>query len=259
VGRRWNVSMPTVLRAAWLNLAFWVLFPMVTAGFILVGSVLACIHALCFRDRRKTLRLVRRTISHYGTAILRCGWPMVRVRYVDHAPGEAPPFVYVANHRSTSDAYLMSCLPCEAVQVVNIWPFRIPFLGVVARIAGYLSVREMPLEDFLRQGTELLSQGVSVIAFPEGTRSGSRTMGPFHGSAFRLAIHAGAKVAPLAILGNENIPRRGSLWLQPGEIAVHKLPALNTALCQTLGAFKLKTVVQEMIRQHLDRMEGGKP
>jgi 1-acyl-sn-glycerol-3-phosphate acyltransferase len=180
---------------------------------------------------------------------------MVRVRYVDHAPGETPPFVYVANHRSTSDAYLMACLPCEAVQVVNIWPLRIPFLGAIARIAGYLSVREIPMEDFLRQGTELLSQGVSVIAFPEGTRSGSRTMGPFHGSAFRLAIHAGAKIAPLAISGNENIPRRGSLWLHPGEITVQKLPALDAAQYQTLGAFKLKILVQDVIQQYLDRVE----
>lgn len=232
---------------------------MVTAGFILVGFAQACIHHLCVRNRRKTLRLIRRTISHYGAAILRCGWPMVRVRYVDHAPGETPPLVFVANHRSTSDAYLMALLPCELVQVVNIWPFRIPFLGSVARIAGYLSVREMPLEDFLRQGAELLSQGVSVVAFPEGTRSGSKRMGPFHGSAFRLAIHAGVRISPLAISGNENNPRRGSLWLRPGEITVHKLPGLDAAQYRTLGVFKLKTAAREMIRQHLDRMEGGKP
>lgn len=251
--------MPMVLRAAWLNVVFWLLFPIVTAGFILVGIVYACVHTLCVRDRRKTLRLVRRIISYYGAAILRCAWPLVRVRYVDHAPGETPPFVYVANHRTTSDAYLMSCLPCEAVQVVNIWPFRIPLLGTIARIAGYLSVREMPIEDFLRRGTELLSQGVSVIAFPEGTRSGSRTMGPFHSSAFRLAIHAGAKIAPLAISGNENIPRRGSLWLHPGEITVQKLPALDAAQYQTLGPFKLRILAKEMIQQHLNRMEGGRP
>ncbi len=251
--------MPTVLRAAWLNVVFWVLFPIVTAGFVLVGVVYVCVHTLCVRDRRKTLRLVRRFMNQYGAAILCCAWPLVRVRYVDHAPGETPPFVYVANHRSASDAFLMSRLRCEAVQVVNIWPFRIPVLGAVARIAGYLSVREMSLEGFLRKGTELLSQGVSVVTFPEGTRSGSRTMGPFHGSAFRLAIHAGAKIAPLAISGNENIPRRGSLWLRPGRITVQKLPALDAAQYQTLGPFVLKNLAKEMIQKHLDCVEGGRP
>lgn len=251
--------MPTVLRAACLNLVFWVLFPIVTAGFILVGVVYACIYTLCVRDRRKTLRVVRGILNHYGAAILRCAWPLVRVRYVDHAPGETPPFVYVANHRAASDAFLMACLRCELVQVVNIWPFRIPALGAVARIAGYLSVREMPIEDFLRKGTELLAQDVSVVAFPEGTRSGSRTMGTFHGSAFRLAIHAGARIAPLAISGTESNPRRGSLWLHPGEITVQKLPALDASKYQTLGPFKLKTRAKEMIRQHLDRIEGVRP
>jgi 1-acyl-sn-glycerol-3-phosphate acyltransferase len=114
------------------------------------------------------------------------------------------------------------------------------------------------MEDFLRKGTELLAQDVSVVAFPEGTRSGSRTMGTFHGSAFRLAIHAGAKIAPLAISGNENIPRRGSLWLRPGEITVQKLPALDAAQYRTLGPFKLKTLAREMIQQQLDRIEGGR-
>jgi len=248
--------MPTVLRAAWLNLVFWILFPIVTVGFILVGVILASVYSLCLRDRRKTLYLVRRLISYYGATIIRCAWPCLRVRFIDHAPGETPPFVFVANHRSAADAFLMACLRCEAVQVVNIWPFRIPALGTVARIAGYLSVREMPIEDFLCQGTELLSQGVSIVAFPEGTRSGSRTMGEFHGSAFRLAIQAGAKVAPLAIAGNENNPRRGSLWLHPGRITVEKLPALDAAGYRNEGPFKLKHQAREMIRKHLDRVEG---
>ncbi len=251
--------MPTVLRAAWLNVVFWFLYPIVTVGFFLVGVVYVCVYTLCVRDRRKTLRLVRRIISYYGAAILRCAWPWVRVRYVDHAPDETPPFVFVANHRSSSDAYLMAFLPCEVVQVVNIWPFRIPLLGAVARIAGYLSVREMPMEHFLRKGAELLSQGVSVVAFPEGTRSGSTTMGPFHGSAFRLAIHAGARIAPLAISGSENVPRRGSLWLRPGRITVQKLPALDAAQYQTRDSYLLKNLAKEMIRQHLDRVEGERP
>ena len=62
-----------------------------------------------------------------------------------------------------------------------------------------------------------------------------------------------------AISGNENIPRRGSLWLHPGEITVQKLPALDAAQYQTLGPFKLKILAKEMIQQHLNRMEEGMP
>src|SRR5271154_5761369 len=68
-------------------------------------------------SRRRTLWLIRRTISHYGAAIVKCGWPWVRVKYVDLGEDDVGPFVFVANHRSFSDGFLMSQLPFECVQV----------------------------------------------------------------------------------------------------------------------------------------------
>lgn len=244
--------MVQFLQVVWLNVAFWILFPIVTIAFAMIGTVYVTIFALCVRDHRRTMWLIRRSIVHYGMAIIRCGWPLVRVRYIDHSPQDKPPFIFVANHRSTSDAFLLAYLPCELVQVVNIWPFKIPVLGVMARIAGYLSVREMPFEQFLERGSQLLKQGVSIVTFPEGTRSGSSTMGPFRGSAFRLAQHAGASLVPLAISGSENIPHRGSLLLRPGNISVHKLPALTAEEHLKLSAFKLKKVVHDRLQSHLE-------
>jgi len=244
--------MFSFLRVVWLNAVFWVLALSVTAVFAIVGTLCVAAFSLITRDERRTMWLLRRTISRYGGVILKCGWPLVRVRYVDYAPHDTPPFVYVANHRSFSDGFLMACLPIEGVQVVNIWPFKIPLLGVVARIAGYLSIREMPFEEFLCAGRRLLSQGVSVVAFPEGTRSGSRVMGSFHGSAFRLAQQAQVPIVPLAISGNENIPRRGSMLLRPGRISMHKLPAITVEEYKDMSPFMLKTMVHDRIRQHLD-------
>ncbi len=184
--------------------------------------------------------------------VLKCGWPLVKVRYVDHGPQDSPPFVFVSNHRSASDAYLMACLPFECIQVLNNWPSRLPLIGRVSSIAGYLKVRQMSHEAFVEAGSRLLAEGVSIIAFPEGTRSRSRKLGPFHGSAFRLAQRACASIVPLAIAGNEDIPRRGSLVLHPGRITVSKLPALTHEQYKDMTAFKLKTLVRERIRQYLD-------
>ncbi|HEY1921502.1 MAG TPA: lysophospholipid acyltransferase family protein, partial [Tepidisphaeraceae bacterium] len=94
--------------------------------------------------------------------------------------------------------------------------------------------------------------GVSIIAFPEGTRSGSRRMGQFHGSAFRLAQHAGVKICPLAISGNENIPHRGSLLLHPGHIVMTKLPSVTCEQYKEMNAFTLKTRVRETIHEYLE-------
>ena len=250
--------MWTLARIVWLNTVFWILALIVSVLFAVGGTLWITAFRIATGDRRRTLWLLRRTISHYGDAIIKCGWPLVRVHYVDQAPEEKPPFVFVCNHRSSSDAYLMAVLPFECIQVVNIWPFKIPWLGIIAKLAGYLSVREMAIETFLSRGSLLLNEGTSVITFPEGTRSGSRQMGPFNSSPFRLAQTAGVKIAPLAISGNENKPKRGSLVLHPGVITVYKLPAVTVEDFKDMNVFKLKTVVHERIQQHLDLVELGK-
>ena len=137
----------------------------------------------------------------------------------------------------------MSVLPVECVEILNIWPSRLPFVNCFSRLAGYLRVREMPFDQFIEAGSRLLADGVSIIAFPEGTRSGSCNLGQFHGSAFRLAQHAGAKICPLTISGNENIPPRGSLVLHPGRIVISKLPAVTCEQYKEMNAYRLKTRV----------------
>jgi len=150
----------------------------------------------------------------------------------------------------------MCVLPHECVQIVNVWPFRIPVLGLYAKFSGYLNIRMMSHESFMAQATKLLSEGVSIIFFPEGTRSASRTMGNFHGAAFRLALESGATVVPICITGNENIPPQGSLLLRPGTIRVRRLPSIAWDEYKDLNAFAFKNRVWHTIDEELSVMEG---
>lgn len=240
-----------------LNLIFWPLALLVTGVFAIASAIYITAYALITGNERQAMRLLRRTITHYGRAVILCAWPFVRVRYVDLAPEERPPFIYISNHRSSSDGFMMAVLPIEGVQVVNIWPFKIPLLGWVAKLAGYLSVREMPIEEFVSRGTKLLKEGVSICAFPEGTRSGSRMMGQFHSSAFKLSLESGARVAPLAISGNERIPPRGSMVLRPGRITIHKLPAFDPAQESGVSTFAAKAKVRQRLQEHLGELEAS--
>jgi 1-acyl-sn-glycerol-3-phosphate acyltransferase len=236
----------------WLNLCFWLLFLLWTLILAFIAIPYQYLFNVLLRNQRRSDWLIRRTISNYGNVVIRSGWPLVRVHFDDLAPHESPPFVFVANHRSTADAFLMAFLPFECVQVLNIWTSRLPLVNYLSRTAGYLRVREIPFEEFTRQGLHLLAEGCSVIAFPEGTRSGSKKMGPFHGAAFRLAQQAGVKICPVAISGSENIPRRGSLVMHPGRIVVTKLPALAPEQSKDMSAFALKNRVRDTIQRHLD-------
>lgn len=235
-----------------LNIVFWPLALLVTAGYLLFGFVVVPVYLLVTRSRRKARWLIRRLISTYGTSTLRCAWPWVKIRYANQTKDGVPPFIFVANHRAATDAYLMGSMPYECLPVINIWPTKIPIFGRVARLAQYLNVRQMPFEEFQAQGSELLAQGVSIIAFPEGRRSGSSVMGPFHGSIFRLALACGVPIVPVAIHGNERIPPRGSFVLHPGRITITRLPAIGPDVYHDDSPFTLKNRVRDELQSFLD-------
>lgn len=237
-----------------LNLLFYTLFFAVSALAIPVLIVIGLTPAF-FTPWRKTLARGRALIKVYGRIVLALGWPFVRVRG-ERADGPPPtPCIYICNHRAASDAFLMAMLPGEIVQVVNIWPFKIPVFGFFAKWVGYLSIREMSEGDFMQRGAELLSQGVSIAAFPEGTRSGSRAMGPFHGTLFRLALQTGAPIVPVCLSGNEKTPPKGSGLLHPTLIRVRTLAAIFSGSELDVTPFKLKNQVRAIMAAELEKME----
>jgi 1-acyl-sn-glycerol-3-phosphate acyltransferase len=239
-----------------LNATFYTLFFVASLVMIPVLSLLVCLGAP-FVSTRRTMSRFRRGISWYGTLVIRvCPFPFVRVKYRDLGerclPGAC---LFVCNHRSASDPFLMACMPYECIQIVNVWPFRLPVLGRYAKWAGYLSVNELPVEEFYDAAAALLAENVSVISFPEGTRSGGREMGQFRGAVFRLALREEVPIVPICISGNENIPHKGSPWLQPGLVRVHKLPAVTWDEYKELSAFQLKNRIRDIIAGHLAEME----
>lgn len=240
-----------------LNLYFYIFFMIYSAVFIPLLALIVTFLSL-FMNQRATMKRFRRAIGWWGRGITLIPFPLVKIYYEDHSKGNTEePYIFVCNHRAASDGFLMSVLPHEAVQVVNIWPFRIPVLGFFARRAGYLSIRKMQPEVFFEKATELIRGNVSIIFFPEGTRSASRKMGNFHSSAFRLALKSKAPIVPLCISGNENIPPKGSLLLRPGTIRIRRLPAITWTDYKGMTIFSLKNKVREIIGNELSLMENG--
>jgi 1-acyl-sn-glycerol-3-phosphate acyltransferase len=249
------MTMPDRLKLYLLNLYFYTLFLLFSAiGIPALTLLVACTRL--FLSHRETMKRFRRAISWYGKLITAIPFPFIRLRYEDRSKNVArEPYIFVSNHRSASDAFLMCVLPHEAVQIVNVWPFRIPVLGLYAKLSGYLNIRMMSPEQFMEKATRLLAAGVSIIFFPEGTRSASREMGSFHGAAFRLALRSKAAVVPLCISGNENIPPKGSLLLRPGTIRVRRLSAITWDEYNDLNAFAFKNRVRRIIENELSIME----
>ncbi len=152
--------------------------------------------------------------------------PFVKVRYIDMANGKDLPGIYICNHRSASDAFLMSLFGIEAVQIVNGWPMRLPFFGFNARMSEYIDSTKTSPEKYAAVVGELVKRSVSVIAFPEGTRSESPEMNRFHSGIFRLAMELKVPVYPICISGNEHFPDRQFRFHRTRAIFVMRMPPI---------------------------------
>ncbi len=238
-----------------LNLIFYPSFFLVTAGMFLF-FFLPMVALRFIAGERTAMKVLRALIVIYGTLVIRVlTFPFVRIDYRDFEPARREPCVFVCNHRAASDAFLMALLGREVVQVVNNWPFKIPIIGWVAERAGYLSVRSMPFEEFFARASKLLEQGVSLVAFPEGSRSTEPELMQFNGAVFRVAQAAGVPLVPVCISGNEKIPEKGTNVFNPGTIRVHKLKAMEWPSFKDELPFHFKNKVREVLQAEFNRMQ----
>ena len=248
-----------ILKIACLNFFFYTFFIIFSLmAFVNLGSIILLL--VLFLPKRKILRFLRQAIRWYGAVVIRIlPWPFIRLDYKKYGLYDPPgPYLFVCNHRAASDPFLMAVFPYEAVQIVNIWPFRLPALGIIAKIAGYLSVRQMPYAEFAAKTAKLIAQGVSIVTFPEGTRSRDKSVGQFHSAIFRTALATHATIVPVCITGNEFAPPIGSAFLRPGIIKIHRLPDLTWQEYGTFSAFKLKNYVRQMIAKEVLIMDQEK-
>ena len=129
------------------------------------------------------------------------------------------PVIFIANHASHFDPpLLISTLPSHPVFIAKRELARVPFLGWVIWLAGFIFIdrgnREQALAS-LRAAALRIHEGQSVVVFPEGTRSRDGRLLPFKVGSFRLAAEAGVPLVPLAIHGGHGILPKGD-WRVAG-------------------------------------------
>ncbi len=201
--------------------------------------------------------MMRHIALWYGILMVRVAWwPFVRVRYENRVEDGDAPGIYLFNHRSGSDPFLMACLGLPLIQAVNGWPMRLPLLGFVARKAEYIDVTRTTFPATLATVTRLLASGVSIASFPEGHRSGSCSLRSFHSGIFRIATELSAPVYLCGIAGNEDLPDRQFRFRRRGTILVRKFRKLSPEqVAEYSSHFALKAYAHQAIAHETASMD----
>jgi 1-acyl-sn-glycerol-3-phosphate acyltransferase len=184
--------------------------------------------------------------------------PLWQFRYSGTMPqNPRHPYVVVSNHESFADILLISHLPWEMKWLSKAELFRIPIMGWMMWLAGDIPVKRgfgPSAVEAMERCRKALRQRVSVMIFPEGTRSKTAELLPFKDGAFRLAVEAGVPILPLALSGTGTaLPKHG--W-RFGRSAAHLrvLEPVDTAGLTLADVPALKARVRDLIVRTRDSL-----
>jgi 1-acyl-sn-glycerol-3-phosphate acyltransferase len=142
------------------------------------------------------------------------------------------PYVVVSNHQSFVDMLLISHLPWEMKWLAKRDFFRYPGMGQIMHMIGDIRLERGDRDSVIAAMgacAARLDRRVSVMIFPEGTRSRDGEVGPFRDGAFRLAVLTRTPVLPLAIVGTREAMIKGDWRFGVADAEVRVLPPVDTA------------------------------
>lgn len=185
----------------------------------------------------------------------------VETRGSDHLkPGQS--YVIVANHQSLVDIYVLyGFLGVDIKWVMKQELRSVPVLGYTCDAMGHIYIDRSNTESALasiNSARSRINNDVSVVFFPEGTRSRGSELGEFKRGAFRFAIDMGLPVLPVAIHDTRHVLPSGTTELAPGQVRLEILEPIPTAGLEAEDARGLATRAREMIDKslHPDASEG---
>jgi len=163
-------------------------------------------------------------------------------------------YVMVANHQSLADIIIIYQTHAYFKWVAKRELLKLPFIGGLLWVNDHVLLSRGDfgsIKDVYHKAGEWLKKGVSMLFFPEGTRSGTDDMGEFQNGAFKLAIKEGKRVLPIYIGGTRDaIPKGGWVFKAKvfGRLAV--LPSIDTSKYTTADF----AVLRDLVRAQLEKI-----
>lgn len=139
--------------------------------------------------------------------------------------------ILVANHQSMLDIWaLMAGVPVSLRFVAKAELSKIPVFARACRVAGHVFIDRGEATQaraaIRAAGERIRDEGLTLVLFPEGTRSLDGRVGRFRRGSFALAIESQAHLVPVAIDGTVRVFPKGAKTLRPGVVHIRIAPAI---------------------------------
>lgn len=233
-------------RFHWWRTVFW-LIPTIAIYTVVLGTL--SLGASLFTRRGYFAHQCARV---WSWLILATTGVRVQVRGLDRLQPKTT-YVFVANHQSIYDIpVIFASLPYQLRIIAKDSLGSFPFLGWHLSRTGHLLVnrRNPDPRAVFNWANALTGKGLSLIVFPEGTRSHDGRIGPFKGGSLYPAVQAGLPIVPLSVAGSRHVMKKGRLMTCPGEVelTIHDpIPTVAAAEPNIREVRALATRVREIV------------
>lgn len=234
-----------------LSVFFWVSCVSLIALLFIVQLILLAV-TFPFDKQRKMLH---RQCFWWSDAVIGLSpyWK-VKVKGLENADPKRT-YVIVANHQSLGDIVVLYQTRLQFKWVAKESLFNIPFLGWCLGLCRHISLKRKDrgsIRDVYREAIGYLRSGMSVLFFPEGTRSETEEMNPFQSGAFKLAISEKLPILPIALRGTRNAIPKGD-WVMKSKVfcELSVLEPIETSEFQHSDFQKLSEKVRSRIAEKL--------
>jgi 1-acyl-sn-glycerol-3-phosphate acyltransferase len=141
-------------------------------------------------------------------------------------------YIYMGNHQSYFDVFsIFSAIPQTVRFMAKKELFKIPLFGWALYTSGTIRIdrsnRSKAISS-MNNALDKIRNGVSVVVFPEGTRSEDGKIREFKKGGFVIALKGEIPIIPISISGSRFILQKHSNKIHPGKIKIVFGDPINT-------------------------------
>ena len=163
---------------------------------------------------------------------------------------------YTGNHQGNFDVGLiLYALGGYKIPIAKYEASKVPLANLWMKVLRLIFIkRNEPRQsaECMNKAAGYLEHGVSVVVFPEGTRSKSRTLGDFKPGAFKPALKTGVPVVPFVIDGTYKCFEEHKT-LKKAEVTLHILPPVYPEKLGITKTKELSAYVRQLIEEQLNK------
>lgn len=195
-------------------------------------------------------------IKNWASRLLKAAGAKVTVVGQENLPDENIPAIFVANHQGYFDIPVsIACLGKAKGLVSKKEIKKIPLIRSWMEELGCVFLDRENLRASmaaLNEASDRVSEGYSMIIFPEGTRSKTGEVAEFKAGAFRIAQKNKTPVIPVFYDGTRQLWESNGYKIKPHEVTVSILPPIDTSEYTREDWKALPELTQRMISEALE-------